>query len=47
MLYADDLVLTAETRAEVLEKINRWKTAMENSGLRENFSKTKNLFSGD
>ena len=46
MLYADDLVLTAETKEEVLEQFNRWKRAMESKGLKVNLSKTKILVSG-
>ena len=46
MLYADDLVLTAETKEEVLEQFNRWKSAMESKGLKVNLSKTKILVSG-
>ena len=46
MLYADDLVLTAETKEEVLEQFNRWKSAMESRGLKVNLGKTKILVSG-
>ena len=46
MLYADDLVLTAETKEEVLEQFNRWKSAMESKGLKVNLGKTKILVSG-
>ena len=41
LLYADDRVLTAEFREEVLEMFTRWRTAMERRGLRVNLDKTK------
>ena len=34
ILYADDLVLTAETLAEVVEEFRRWKMALERRGLK-------------
>ena len=46
MLYADDIVLTAETKEGVLEQFNEWKCAMESKGLKVNLSKTKILVSG-
>ena len=46
LLYADDLVLTAETREEVVSMFERWKTAMEQRGLKVNIEKTKLLVSG-
>ena len=46
MLYADDLVLTAESKEEVLEQFNRWKSAMESKGLKVNLGKTKILVTG-
>ena len=41
LLYADDLVLVAETEEELLGKIRSWKLAMEEKGLRVNLAKTK------
>ena len=41
LLYADDLALIAESRAELLEKIKSWKEGMEAKGLRVNMGKTK------
>ena len=41
LLYADDLALMAESRAELLVKIQRWKEGMERKGLRVNMGKTK------
>ena len=34
LLYADDLVLMAETEELLVEKIRRWKAGMEEKGLR-------------
>jgi len=41
LLYADDLVLIAETEEELLEKIKRWKHGLEEKGLKVNIGKTK------
>jgi hypothetical protein len=41
LLYADDLVLVAESEKLLLEKIETWKEGMESKGLRVNVSKTK------
>ena len=46
MLYANDLVLTAESREEVEEMFRRWKEAMELRGLKVNVAKTKLMVSG-
>ena len=46
MLYADDLVLTGESKEEVLERFSRWKSAMESKGLKINIGKTKILITG-
>ena len=46
LLYADDLVLTAESKAEVLGQLNEWKNAMESKGLKVNVEKTKFLITG-
>ena len=39
MLYADDLVLTVELKAEVREHFNRWKSAIVNTGVKVNLGK--------
>ena len=44
-LYADDLVLIAESREEVEEKLKRWKEGMEAKGLKINTNKTKVMIS--
>ena len=41
LLYADDLVLLAESEELLLEKIKKWKVGMEEKGLRVNIGKTK------
>ena len=45
LLYADDLVITAETLSELLEKFWVWKAKLEFKGLRVNVGKTKILVS--
>ena len=46
MLYADDLVLTAETRDGVVEEFKRWKMALEKRGMKVNMNKTKIMVTG-
>ena len=41
LLYADDLVLMAETEEDLVEKLKKWKNGMEEKGLRVNLGKTK------
>jgi len=41
VLFADDLVLVAESREALVERFRLWKAAMEGKGLRVNVSKTK------
>ena len=41
LLYADDLVLMAESEELLMEKLRKWKTGMEGKGLRVNAGKTK------
>ena len=41
LLYADDLVLMAESRELLMEKLRKWKNGMEAKGLRVNAGKTK------
>ena len=43
LLYADDLVLTAESKEEVTDMFNRWKEGMEQRGLKINSDKTKSM----
>lgn len=37
----DDLVITAENKAEASNRFNRWKRAMEKRGLKVNYGKDK------
>ena len=41
LLYADDLVLMAESKELLMEKLRKWKKGMEAKGLRVNADKTK------
>ena len=41
LLYADDLVLVAETEALLMQQLRKWKRGMELKGLRVNIGKTK------
>ena len=43
LLYADDLVIIAETANELMTKLAAWKKAIEDKGLRVNMGKTKTL----
>ena len=47
LLYADDLVLTAESKEEVTDMFNRWKEGMEQRGLKINMEKTKSMVTGN
>ena len=46
LLYADDLVISAETIEELTQKLEVWRVNLENKGLRVNMKKTKIMFSG-
>ena len=43
LLYADDVVLIAETKELLLEKVRIWKEGMEKKGLRVNAGKTSHV----
>ncbi|KAE8733165.1 Malonyl-CoA decarboxylase family protein isoform 2 [Hibiscus syriacus] len=50
MLFADDIVLVAETKTDLNSRLATWKTALEEKGLRINIEKTEYLcsnFSGN
>ena len=47
ILYADDLVLMADSMEELQLKFDRWKGAIERKGLKVNMSKTKVMVSGE
>ena len=46
MGYADDLVLTAESEHDVLERFVRWRKELELRGLKVNMEKTKMMVTG-
>ena len=46
LLYADDLMISAGSKEELLEKVKIWKTEMEKKGLGMNIGKTKIMESG-
>ena len=46
ILYADDLVLMADSMEELRMKFDKWKGAIEKKGLKVNLSKTKVMVSG-
>ena len=46
LLYADDLVVIADSLEECISKLRVWKAGMESKGLRVNMKKTKFLISG-
>ena len=47
ILYADDLVLMADSMGELQAKFDSWKSAFEGKGLRVNLGKTKVMVSGE
>ena len=44
LLYADDLVLTAESEESLCAKTVKWKSGLEAKGLKMNAGKTKVMF---
>ena len=46
LLYADDLMISAESMEELLVKLKTWKTEMGKKGLRVYMGKTKIMVSG-
>ena len=47
LLYADDLVVIAETEDDLIKRLNEWKYFVENKGMRVNMNKTKVMISGE
>jgi len=47
VLYADDLVVIAETEDDLIKRLNEWKDFVENRGMRVNMNKTKVMISGE
>ena len=46
LLYADDLMISAESMKELLVKLKTWKAEMERKGLRVNIGKTQIMVCG-
>ena len=46
-LYADDLVVIAETEEDLIKRLNKWKDNVENRGVRVNMNETKVMISGE
>ena len=47
LLYADHLVVIAETEKDLIKRLNEWKNNVENRGMRVNVNKTKVVISGE
>ena len=41
LLYADDLAVIAETKEELINRLNEWKDNIESKGMRVNMNKTR------
>ena len=46
-LYADDLVVIAETEDDLITRLNEWKDFVENRGMRVNMNKIEVMISGE
>ena len=46
LLYADDLVITAESEEDAINRFNSWKESLEKRGLKINIEKTKVMVTG-
>jgi len=46
-LYADDLVVIAETEDDLIARLNEWKENVENRGMRVSTNKIKIIISGE
>lgn len=47
LLYADDLVLIADSMETLIAKVNTWKDCLEKKGMKVNIAKTKVMISGE
>jgi len=47
LLYADDLVVIAETEDDLIKRLNEWKDFVENRGMTVNMNKTNVMISGE
>jgi len=45
-MYADDLVVIAETEDDLIKMLNEWKDNVENKGMRVNMNENKVMISG-
>ena len=41
MMFADDIVICSESKEQVVEKLDRWRYALEGRGLKVNRRKTE------
>jgi len=46
-LYADDLVVIAETEEDIINRLNEWKNNVKNRSMRVNMNKAKVTISGE
>ena len=47
LLYADDLVVIAETEEDLINRLNEWKNNVENRGMRVDTNKTQVIINGE
>jgi len=47
LLYADDLVVIAETEEDLIKRLNKWNNNVENRGIGVNMNNTKVMISGE
>jgi len=47
LLYADDLIVIAETEDGLIKTLNEWKDNVEDRGMRINMNKTNVMISGE
>jgi len=47
LLYADDLVVIAETEGDLIKRLKEWKSNVKNKGMKVNMNKTTVLISGE
>jgi len=47
LLYADDLLVIAETESDLIKRLNEWKDFVENRAMRANMNKTTVMISGN
>jgi len=47
LLYADDLVVIAETEVDLIKRLIKWKNNVENRAMTVNMNKTKVMISGE